>query len=537
MIVKSEAVEPKAGSATSVYPAVIVNILNIVTNEMNINLQVFCPSVMSGDIFDAKNCQTNWIKAPRYPHTNAEPYNYQIGGIVMISYQNGNVDSPLFVRFVVVSDEIIRRNASYVKGADITVDSLFDVSDTSLTLTSPGIQKGVALLPALQQCRDMQPTTSGYTVFHTYCLVGGDRSILRCGSYGIELVEKFFTDTGGKRKAANYIFTYTDTLYSDSKYSSNSSLAIFKYLINMEVTNILDVQIIDLFNETIKETETNSNLVTKFDKTNNADILYIWSLVAGLIYNPNESEDMSSVLLPTVYNEIVTNKLKHTEIKINSNFEKIVGAMSRNVNSSIYQGAMGYTTSNGINNIPAETQTLIFTFIDKLWTKISENSELNTRIASRYAIILTNNLASMKRQYNCKTMANVMLIILTVICSTFRVIEPILTNISLNESYFNDETVLSNTDNITLKLLKIAIIKNLKSDNYSKLDVSAEALASGFTKIYFDILNKGYSLNPSYTNYNSPETHIKSQMLRGINYIINNYDSLKTILMQNEDEE
>lgn len=95
MIVKSEAVEPKAGSATSVYPAVIVNILNIVTNEMNVNLQVFCPSVMSGDIFDAKNCQTNWIKAPRYPHTNAEPYDYQIGGIVMISYQNGNVDSPI----------------------------------------------------------------------------------------------------------------------------------------------------------------------------------------------------------------------------------------------------------------------------------------------------------------------------------------------------------------------------------------------------------------------------------------------------------
>lgn len=77
----------------------------------------------------------------------------------------------------------------------------------------------------------------------------------------------------------------------------------------------------------------------------------------------------------------------------------------------------------------------------------------------------------------------------------------------------------------------------MKSDNYSKLNISADILASGFTKIYFNILNKGYSLNPSYTNYNSPETHIKSQMLRGINYIISNYDSLKTILMQNEDEE
>lgn len=155
MIVESKAIEPKASSATSVYPAVILNIADY--NDTFVYLQVYCPATMSGDIIDAKFCLNNWVEAPKYPHTgeDVEAYDYQIGGIVTISYQGGNLDSPLFVRYNVISDSVINKNAKYItEGIKITPDQgIFDdITDTTVDSNTAGIQKGVALLPALIAC-------------------------------------------------------------------------------------------------------------------------------------------------------------------------------------------------------------------------------------------------------------------------------------------------------------------------------------------------------------------------------------------------
>ena len=76
MIVESKAIEPKASSATSVYPAVILNITDY--SDTFVYLQVYCPATMSGDVIDAKFCLNNWVEAPKYPHTgeNVEAYDY-----------------------------------------------------------------------------------------------------------------------------------------------------------------------------------------------------------------------------------------------------------------------------------------------------------------------------------------------------------------------------------------------------------------------------------------------------------------------------
>ena len=67
MIIKGKAETPKVSSATSVYPAVIINIYE--SYGAFVYLQVFCPSVMSGSLVDAKCCSSNWIDAPIYAHS------------------------------------------------------------------------------------------------------------------------------------------------------------------------------------------------------------------------------------------------------------------------------------------------------------------------------------------------------------------------------------------------------------------------------------------------------------------------------------
>lgn len=518
MIVKSEAVEPKAGSATSVYPAVIVNVLDSDPTSTTINLQVFCPSVMSGDLFDAKNCQTNWIKAPRYPHKNADAYDYKLGGIVMISYQNGNVDSPLFVRYVVISDEILNRNASYVDGSDITVDSLFDVGDTSLTLTSPGIQKGVALLPILNYYNN------AYSVLHSYLYTGDIISIMRCGKYGLEMVSKIKPNND-----VNYTYTYTDNLYLDSKYANNSSLKIFKYLIDSEITEQTS-NVIDIFNSTIKSLGGSSTIEPQFDSTNEADVLFVYALLAGLTYSPNnDSTDMSSILHPLLFNKIKKDKLNRTTINEGSNFGQILRANYSDIAStngcSIYQGSVYI---NSTQKIEQDKLDKVFNFIHKLWANINTDYKMHTRIASRFAIIITNNIVSMKTQYKCKTLANKALIIIATVASTFRVIEPVLSNLSLYSSYFEDNNLL--------KDLHMSLISDLKSDEYTKLTMTSEDIAKGLATLYFKVLYDK-TTDDYFEEYENPLNKIAKSILSGINYINSNYDSLITVLTQNEDEE
>ena len=112
MIVESKAIEPKAGSATSIYPAVIVGMSDY-SNDI-IKLHVYCPSVMSGDHITAKITSNNWVEAPRKPHNGADDYDFDLGSVIIISYQDGNVNSPQFVRYVTISDEVKEQNKRYI---------------------------------------------------------------------------------------------------------------------------------------------------------------------------------------------------------------------------------------------------------------------------------------------------------------------------------------------------------------------------------------------------------------------------------------
>lgn len=66
MILQTKAIEPKSGSATGTYPAIIILVSNPDSNKSFVNLQVYCPAIMSGTLEEAKYATNNWVSAPLY---------------------------------------------------------------------------------------------------------------------------------------------------------------------------------------------------------------------------------------------------------------------------------------------------------------------------------------------------------------------------------------------------------------------------------------------------------------------------------------
>lgn len=508
MIVESKAIEPKASSATSVYPAVIINITDY--SDTFVYLQVYCPATMSGDVIDAKFCLNNWVEAPKYPHTgeDVEAYDYQIGGVVTISYQGGNLDSPLFVRYNVISDSIIDKNAKYItEGVKIAPDQgIFDdITDTTVDSNTVGIQKGVALLPALIACGN---TTS----FHTYGYKSKKKrylTIFRCGKYGTELI---FKSAGVAVKPGEANFDY---ITNNSSFSIND---ICKYLIETEDTNVKNKCLIDVVNQTIKEFETDSRYKKDvYDKTNIADTLFWYSKVAGLVYDSSGTFDTSCRLSPSLKNAIDSQKIKVSLPDPNSNIWKVLYWFSNagEIALPLYRGTMRVTDGDSSFN-----RYLLFEFVDKLWKNINANTFFGEYIGTRYAMILVRNLIYIRDAYSAKTLSDKNLIILTVIASAFPTLESTIRNFGLYKEYY-DSTSISFME---------GLIANIK--NGSQVSQSSSQLASNFATMYFQMLE--WSPSDSFLFYENPYDKIKTAMESGIDYINKHYDSLKQTLNQNE---
>lgn len=151
MIVLSEAKESEVSKAYSTYPAIVVAV-GQQTGSAMVKLWFFCPSTMPGQPMDAVNPGgNNVVEAPRYPHTGAQEYNFQPGDVIIISYSDGNLNSPQFVRYVVIDDSVRNQNAQYVNGMAVTPEGYFNLTD-SVTLSSDILQKAMSLRKELQLC-------------------------------------------------------------------------------------------------------------------------------------------------------------------------------------------------------------------------------------------------------------------------------------------------------------------------------------------------------------------------------------------------
>lgn len=521
MIIKSEAVQPKASTATSVYSAVIVDMIppeGTVNTDGDIirKLQVFCPDVMSGGVVDSKFASNNWIDAPWYPHNGADEYNYQIGGIVMISYQNGNVDSPQFVRFIEVSSEVIKRNRSYVNGVPVSFDQLiFDIGNDEADLDTSGIQKGVALLSALTACGGL---------FHTYGYDGKSftseledtqfLTIFRCGKYGTEFIYK---------KKNNFFMDNLDEINFD--YLENhrdAPIKIMRYLLE----NDKNYHLIDIINNTIIEFEDDSRYKKAlYDKTNEADILYWYTSLSGYVYSDRDNYDQSSKISSSLKEKIKSKGLERTKPNKSQKLYALISDgsfSSNNIDLSIYRGNLRKSANASNDKLRSD----LFDFIERLWNNICNDTTFNEMLGSRYAMILMNNLSNIRDQYGAITLTNRALIVCTVIASAFPVLEPIILNFdqAIEEELFNvkDKNIISFINGM----------KSCITDNKS-LSYTAEDIAKYFTTIYFQILefptNKGLFkwVDDAYTG-------IYNKMLKGVRYIYNNYSAISSVMDDNE---
>lgn len=533
MIVKSEAVLPKAGSATSVYPAVILRVTESSSQSAFVTLQVFCPDVMSGDVTDAKYAGNNYIQAPRGPHDGVT-YDFQIGGIVMISYQNGNIDSPQFVRYVPIDPDIISLNAQYVSGIKITAtDEIFNIGSDNVTLDTPGLQKGVALLGALKACANSSSIfhTFGYDDYGPGTVLDGHQylTIYRCGKYGQELVYK---------SKIGWNFTYgDDSLEYLTDHGENFWLDIIKNMFNRESDTTPDQCLVDVVNAAIIKFESESNYKKAiYDRTNPADRLFWYSQLAGLVYYPTDGNfDKSVQISAALSSEIADEGYEVSQPEEDSklyavlhNFDEFVmpGVAAR----TIYRSRLrtdGYV--KGDKDSQVELRNNVFDFITKLYNELNSNEFFDEIIGANYAAILSNNLLRFRQTYKADSLTNKMLMIITVIASAYPVLQNVILNFELDTDQLTDSMNQFNDE-----------IMSCLSNSSKQLPSNSD-IAAHFTDMYFHILEWPVTHEKdehSLFKYDSePGQLIYEQMLRGLNYIDNNYDTISGKLDDNTSEE
>lgn len=510
MIVESKAIEPKAGSATSIYPAVIVGMSDY-SNDI-IKLHVYCPSVMSGDHITAKITSNNWVEAPRKPHNGADDYDFDLGSVIIISYQDGNVNSPQFVRYVTISDEVKEQNKRYIeKNIPISnTDILISIMD-DIVIGDPKISIGANLLSLIETGNNI------HKCFHTYYSksIGtflnnkyNKDCIYRCGIFGTELIYNEISNKNSEESGGKAQFSYLDENNRYDGFATYFNYSSFRYIINYLAQKDTDAKIIDIVNKTIKEID---NIDEVFSPINESDIAFWWTQLAG--YIPSNHN-----LVVSGYNfdlSEVTKPPKNTIIStVVCNYEGIIKVQDKSIYKPRWTGDSDYYKIEDV-----------FTFIDKLWYNICTDSFFKSLLSSRYAIILTNNLANIKTHYNCKTNYNKTLIILTVIATAFPNLAPIILNFDYFYNY-NDEYTTSIIDDNIKENFVYPIKESLKNDNL-ELSISQENLAEYFTILYFRKLGITKEDTGYFYDVQDAWKEIYNRIFGIISYIYFDYNNIK----------
>lgn len=296
MIVLANVIEPKAASANSVYPAVIAYVQTPNTgSQIRLqNLTFYCPATMSGHpseaILTANSC--NIVEAPVYPHENADPYNYQRGDVIMISYADGNLSSPQFVRYVPISDDVRTMNCSYLDGAPIVQDGLLQLV-SPVTIESDILKKAYRLLTPMKLCAmgDINATAKMIQIDYGLDNPFSDNVVYKkISRYGVELFRTGNFDTDAR--------TLDGAYQGDVRSPYISFLAIVSYLLNNAVIIKDNTEIVKITNKALEET-----YESEFTKPLNIDeknALVIFALLAG--YPSGEYDSYGSLISATIYN-------------------------------------------------------------------------------------------------------------------------------------------------------------------------------------------------------------------------------------------
>ena len=195
MIIFNEAYQTSVSKATGTYPAIITGVGQSNTlGQYNVYLYYYCPAItptlQPKDHSNVILGMQSKVVAPKEAHEDAE-YNYKIGDLITISFSDGNLNSPRFVRYQPLDENTRLRNQYLLEGkTTLLSESRIDFenaffSDTIDELLTPTY----TLLPYVQ----IASMGSENNPRCTFSITQKDKNslpfiIFKCGKYGIEFV-------------------------------------------------------------------------------------------------------------------------------------------------------------------------------------------------------------------------------------------------------------------------------------------------------------------------------------------------------------
>lgn len=528
MILLSESVEPTVSKATSTYPAVITSVSeqSNSNNDLTRTISFYCPSTMGSNVWVAaySSLYNNVLEVPVRLHEGAQEFNYQIGGVIVISFEDGNLNSPQFVRFVNVSESVISQNKQFLNGVIIQENAILNLNDT-YTLDSDILKKAKTLLPYISTCSigdQRNETTYVYEFLNSNPFI----NVFRFGPYGIELMKK------DKNTNVGYTLEYDGTNENDK----------------VEVPRIT---FFDLCARWFNYVGTNSNIPAATEITEFLQNLFVEKYSSSFTDNYSLKDDnialcclanlsgyvLNGMNLGTSGN-LITGKIDEKSIisicsKINSKqarSEDFINAVKEKLPLS-YSGtaypdaaqflSSFYTTTTITNNNVVDVETLR-KWRNALLGKISEKYSIEV---DRYiAIKAHNNLFDLKNYAGLDNVNNLLLLVTACVITAYPLIETVF---RLGIEKFK----ALGMPNVILVFVE-KLNEDIKSNRYTsgtELIKKAKYFADCFARTYVYLLCKDkYDLMLKSELYKVVKSHIEL----GINKIANNSQSLLSVMQQ-----
>lgn len=456
MIVISKAVEPKVAKATSTYPAVVLMTDGRTSADSAFtNIKFFCPSTMSGQPSEAFYAPgNNTVEAPTKPHNgeNVADYIYQKGDVIMISYADGDLNSPQFVRYVPITENVRNQNAMYIDGTKVSQGDIFDIGDSSITLDSPLLAKAVSLLKYIKiAAKGSENNKDIYGIWHGVGDLNSDLIYYKCGVYGVELLCR---DVPEEMHPIDGLYIPLTGMYGGDIVSPDTTFLkigqTFYSLSSIEQSTIVDV-----FIKAYKDAGLMGEI--KLDKDTRSS-LYLYQAFVGL----DEWKRGAQLFNNRDYQ---------------ANTEKPDGSASGVIKNYVdYLYHSEYTYIESYPTIP--DFDLDGKVRQNFWN--GYESYYSKEFDRVYAIILHNNVFNIQANYEIETVANLTLLILGIIASAWQTLEK---TIQQGSGVFTDT---GNEDQQKHKQFLDDIINNYLKKNVTKTELQEKAdyIASGFADMH-----------------------------------------------------
>lgn len=501
MIVFGKTQEPKVASATSTYLAVISYVEPVISGGSGLRkLSFYCPATMSGKPMEAVYNGSNIVEAPIKPHNDAEDYDFQVGGVIAISYADGNLNTPQFVRYISVTEDVIAHNKAILSGSEVPADESVNIDYTRVKadiLSSERLAKAVILMPALKICASNNNKDFYYTFVEGANLPTQDRAYTKAGLYGSEFLCEDFPDN---------IFSNSSEWDFVTSYSNNRRLATRHQFMNICAYLITDsAKVSTVKPEAIVTALQRSKLrgVKNITSISHPLAAYIFVAVAGL---------------PTTLD------------KFNEQVGKIYPAGSSDedaYNAKIVENSCKgstYQLSDDIKYIYRKTGSEDKIKYSSLWNSFCDI--YSKELEKCYACILNDNLQSIALKFNLTKWDNVMFAIMAIVATAW----PLLEN-----SIIGNDGAIFDKDSASAKFydkVKGYLKENKTSSFYS--NTVRKAIGDGYAAAFVEIMTKDWGTTMSAVP-DSLKKMISEYIVKAINYLISNWSSISTTLAKTAD--